>query len=350
MQKISFYLLPNRIRVRTAGSGYPTENRQVYQRKLKIYKGIDNTIEFEVLNADSRKEVVMGYDINLYFYDERRNNLFTVVGSAIEGKPGLMSAVVTKEDIEDLDPQLLTLAAYLSKDEEQRLLYADSQFDLAIGVELQNGFNVEEEDDLEFISKFVREVDRSALVSGIGNFGKEMNDDPADSPDRTIEVTMQGTFEGIITVEATETVSTSLGNTWVELEPWDTRVGKTRSYTGPYKYVRFIHTGGGPGSGARFNVTVTDETFSLVTVVHRGQGYNIGDTLLIKGSYLGGDDGVNDLLITVDGINESPKGSINTTQISWSGNAQGLPNAFLRNITARLENFAGTVDRIIIRS
>jgi hypothetical protein len=350
MQKLSFYLLPNRIRVRTAGSGYPTENRQVYQRKLKIYKGIDNTIEFEVLNADSRKEVVMGYEINLYFYDEKRNNLLTAVGSAIEGKPGLMSAVITKEDLEDLDPQLLTLAAYLSKDDEQRLLYSDSQFDLGIGVELRNGFNVEEEDDLEFITKFVREMDRGALVSEIGNFGKQMNDDPADSPDRSIEVTVEGTFQGVIEVEATDTVSTALGNNWVRLEPWDTRVSETKTYSGPYKYVRFIHGGGGPGAGARFNVTVINETYSLVSVVHRGQGYNVGDTLLIKGSYLGGDDGVNDLLITVDGINESPKGSINTTQISWSGNAQGVPDGFLRHIGARLENFAGNVDRIIIRS
>ena len=94
MQKISFYLLPNRIKVTTDVAGFNTELRQVYQRKIKLYKGIDNTIEFEVRNSDNRKDNVVGYDVVAKFFDNDRKNVFTITGTALAGKPGLMAITV----------------------------------------------------------------------------------------------------------------------------------------------------------------------------------------------------------------------------------------------------------------
>ena len=52
MQLIPRYLVSNRITIVVNETGFVTEYRPVYNRQLQVYKGIDNKIEFRVLNAD----------------------------------------------------------------------------------------------------------------------------------------------------------------------------------------------------------------------------------------------------------------------------------------------------------
>jgi hypothetical protein len=109
-----------------------------------------------------------------------------------------------------------------------------------------------------------------------------------------------------------------------------------------------MHGGPGPGYGAFFNITVADGVYELVSVINRGQNYRPGDTVTIKGSRLGGDDGVNDLNITIGAINEYPLGSINTTSLTWNGTATG--DGYYRNVQASITNSASSIDKIIIRN
>lgn len=347
MQKISFYLVPNRIKVTTDVAGFNTELRQVYQRKIKIYKGIDNTIEFEVRNSDNRRDNVAGYEIVVKFFDAERKNVFTVSGQSIVGKPGLMSAVVTQDLIEQLDPQLLTLAAFLRSDSEERLLYSDADFNLSLTVELLNGFN-EPQEFVEELVVFNWEFDRKRFVSEVGNFGTKINDDYSTAPNRAMEVSFDGDYEDIIEVYATKDKSTDPMGRWVRLEDWDTRVDLTKIYEGDYRYVKFMHGGPGPGYGAFFNITVVNGVYDLVSVINRGQNYRPGDQVTIKGSRLGGDDGVNDLVITIGAINEYPLGSINSTSLTWTGTATG--DGYFRNVQASTTNSASSIDKITIRN
>jgi len=55
MQKISSYLYPNRITLLADLAGFNVEYTNVYQRNLKIYKGVDNVIEFDIKNADQKR-------------------------------------------------------------------------------------------------------------------------------------------------------------------------------------------------------------------------------------------------------------------------------------------------------
>lgn len=238
MQKISFYLLPNRIKVTTDVAGFATENRQVYQRKIKLYKGIDNTLEFEVRNSEQRKDNVNGYDVVVKFFDHIRRNVFTVVGSPVAGKPGIMAVTITQDLIANLDPQLLTIAASLRSDTEERILYSDADFGLLATVELLNGYNgvdiVTEE-----LTVFNYEFDKNLHVSEIGNFGAIVNDDYSTAPVRAMEVELVGTFSGIVQVEVTKDKSTASSNTWVRLEDWDVAATPIKIYEGDYRYVRF---------------------------------------------------------------------------------------------------------------
>ncbi len=55
MQKISSYLYSNRVVLLANLAGFTVEYTNVYQRTIKIYNGIDNTIEFDIKNADQKR-------------------------------------------------------------------------------------------------------------------------------------------------------------------------------------------------------------------------------------------------------------------------------------------------------
>lgn len=357
MQKIQFYLVPNRITVTTDLVGFNTEYRKVYQRKIKIYKGIDNTIEIEVKNSEQRRQDVMGYDVVVKFFDAERKNLFTTVGSAIPSKPGLMSVTIGQDIIAKIDPQMMTVAALLRNDNEEKILYADSQFEVLAQAELLNGYN-DSVEPMETLTVFNWEYDSKQYVSEIAKFGARLNDDYSTEPNpenRTITVEFQGPYEGLIEAEATKDKSTAYGTNWTQIftnetgTDWDANAYNTVTYSGDWRFIRFKHGGTGPGFGATFNVTATGSTYNLVSVINRGANYRVGDILVIKGSFLGGDDGVNDLTITVQEINVYPLGSINSvTGITWSGTAVG--NGYYRNIRADNLVSSKSIDKIIIRN
>jgi hypothetical protein len=55
MQKIQSYLYPNRVILLADLAGFTTENTVVYAKTIKIYKGVDNVIQFDVQNADQKR-------------------------------------------------------------------------------------------------------------------------------------------------------------------------------------------------------------------------------------------------------------------------------------------------------
>lgn len=352
MQKISFYLLPNRIKVTTDVAGFDTELRQVYQRKIKIYKGIDNTIEFEVRNSDNRKDTVVGYEVVAKFFDDERKNVFTLTGTAIPGKPGLMSVTVPQDIIANLDPQLLTVAASLRLGTTERILYSDSDFGLLATAELLNGYNsvdiVAEE-----LTVFNYEADKKAYISEIGNFGALINDDYSTAPQRAMEVELVGLHDGIVRVEVTKDKSTASSTTWTRLEDWDVTLTPIKTYEGDYRYVRFgIYRDRtfGVGNGARFTVTKTANAYTDVFVTLRGQGYLIGDSLTVKGSLLGGEDSVNDLIVIVTGITNGTPTAGTVTTFTWSGLASNGSETYESVGTDSVTRPPNPVDKIIIRN
>lgn len=355
MHKIQLYLVPNKITVTTDLVGYTTEFRQVYQRKIKLHKGIDNTLEFEIKNADQRREIVAGWQIVVKFIDSSNRSLFTVTGDPILSKPGLMSVVIPKAVLEPVDPQMLVAAAYLTNGTQERILYADSQFDVLAHVEVLDAYNTITE-TVEELTVFNYEYDRKEFVSEIGRFGLAVNPDNVDTAARSINVSYKGDYQGTIEVEVSKDKSTAFGTNWVRLSPWDVVAEPTKVYPSNetevdnWNFVRFIYGGTGvKGFGATFTVFVSNGEYSNVAVTYRGQSYSAGDQLVIKGSYLGGDDGVNDLTITINAINISPYGAIDSTAITWSGTA-AVTSGYYRHVPSTNPLGSKTVDKIIIRS
>ena len=146
MQRITAYLYPNRITVLTNldDNLTNTEWRIVYQRNIKIYKGIDNTVEIELKNND-QKRVEIGTDsLKMTLMDQTRNKISEYTAQSLEDSTirGLARIRIPAIDLEDLDPQYLKfIVTKISTGYEEALTYTDSQYGAIGTIELLNGMN-----------------------------------------------------------------------------------------------------------------------------------------------------------------------------------------------------------------
>ena len=136
MQKISSYLYPNRIFVVVDLASYQTEWNIVYQRPLKIYKGVSNVIEFDFKNAQQKRIDISSYAVKCIVMDQTNLEVCTidVVPTTITG---IATATVPASVVNLLQPQFLKYSLYLETGDSTRLpVYADTQFGVLGQMEL----------------------------------------------------------------------------------------------------------------------------------------------------------------------------------------------------------------------
>jgi hypothetical protein len=137
MQKISSYLYSNRIQliadVTALDATYPVEWKIVYQRPVKIYKGVDNVIELDVKNADQKRIDIFGKTIKFVVMDQtdKEINTYTATvlddGSTTPTLKGLAKVTIAEDDLTALDPQYLKFSVYmLNSDTTKTLMYGDA--------------------------------------------------------------------------------------------------------------------------------------------------------------------------------------------------------------------------------
>lgn len=151
MQKIQSYLYPNRIQLLTNLDESSTNNqvewRIVYQRTIKVYKGIDNVLEIDVKNNDQKRISLAGRTVKMIVMDQVNNEINTYTAINLEDDSshagrGLARVTVPAEDIADLYPQFLNFAVYMQTDgEPDEILYSDSRYGAKGTIELLNGIN-----------------------------------------------------------------------------------------------------------------------------------------------------------------------------------------------------------------
>jgi hypothetical protein len=242
MQKISLYLLKNRITVSTDSTGFTTELRTVYTRKLKLYRGIDNTIEFDVRNSESRKESIVGKTPRVILFDTEQQKLLEKTGELVYGTTHLFKITFSKEELNQIDKQILTLAAYLDSEAGQEIIYGGAQFDMHVSVDLLDG-TIDRTDFIpEYEIKIFNRVysfvaQAGEYVSELAAFAPKINDDSTFS---TVISIHPGAFRGLVTIEGTTDVSTASSNFWTTAATINIVDGATQTITlsGPYTYIR----------------------------------------------------------------------------------------------------------------
>lgn len=130
MQKIISYSYPNRIQLLANLDGFIVEYTNVYQRNVKIYKGVDNILEFDIKNADQKR-------LDLNTFDSIELNLIDISGAPVGNTPyavfptqlkGIATVTIPATDISSLENQTFKYSVIAYVNGSPTILYTDSHF------------------------------------------------------------------------------------------------------------------------------------------------------------------------------------------------------------------------------
>lgn len=133
MQHVQRYLLKNRVTAVISETGFATEYRIVYNRQIHLYRGIKNTIEFRILNADQKPVNIALYTPRFQAFDENKNLVLDKLGMSLDdgssATRGLFKVELESSDLLDLRDQFLSYTVFLiDADMEPVLVYSDTHF------------------------------------------------------------------------------------------------------------------------------------------------------------------------------------------------------------------------------
>jgi len=367
MQKVLSYLYPNRIQILADLAGFNVEYTNVYQRNVKIYRGIDNTVEFDIKNADQKR-------IDLTTFSSITMNVMDTSGNALPNSPytvtpsgtliGIASTILPSEDLESLDDQYLkySLIAINATTHAQVPLYCDAKFGAVGTIEL-DGSAMPTTRAPRVFSDFTAEVDLQGVPIWHSSIIPAKFYEAIPTTLLSFAINVTG-FVGSIWIEATTNMTSNKEAFWAAGKPFgswtqlfvDGMFNGTIPYgasipVGDYNYFRVsFQTPNINGVGATFNVFQQNGEYN-VQIKYGGTGYTAGSMIKILGHQVGGVDGVNDIIISVNGVYGASSTAISSsytisevTSIVWSGTAAAGTGTYIVSGT----NYSGVVDSITV--
>jgi hypothetical protein len=356
MQLGSIYLYPNKTNAYTNFDDWITERyRQVYQRNFKIYRGIDNKLEWQVKNSDQKPKSISGLSFVFSLISFDNQELIVEKDCNIDSVSNGRINVIIK-DLEMLD---LEIGSYrysirferreiINQTESYRVLetgplYIDSQYGALGHIEVVGdvrGNLIPSQEIREFSSYVKPWRDEDSFVSSIIDTNSQL------VTAKTLH-TLQFYFNrytGRVIVQGSLDQG---GNpqTWNDLQLLD-YIDVEKEYVnivGKYNWLRVRHIPNVPGLIGSFDVQQTIFFYYEVSINQPGKGYAVGNTILIKGNRLGGETPTNDLVITVTGTDL--EGGI--TAITWTGSSYNGTTIY--TVGGNSIPNTGTFDKILYR-
>jgi len=135
MQLIPRYLFDNIITIVGSESGLPTEIMPVYTRHIKVYRGIDNTIQFRLLNSDHKPIDITPYTPKFVAFNDDKRKVIEHDGVIYQPTDstthrGKFTVTITENDLRNLSKQYLRYNIYLEdQDSNKTITYVDSHYD-----------------------------------------------------------------------------------------------------------------------------------------------------------------------------------------------------------------------------
>lgn len=221
MQKISSYLYSNRISVVADLASYPVEYRPVYQRRIKLYKGVKNVVEFDVRNADQKRIPITDYNLKCVILDNFNSEVLTVDVIPANNTVGLATMTIHAEQLDYIKPQFLKFSLYiLNEDNTKTLLYGDSQFGASGIIDFLNGV-VPEAMPAQIIDKFIYLVDESVNPEVTTYYSSSVEVNPRNDINDTHQVKLEfrvNNFSALVTVQISTDAVVSTATNWSDLE------------------------------------------------------------------------------------------------------------------------------------
>ena len=144
MQTVSRYLLSNVVIAYV--SGYHGRNSKVYDRRLKLHKGVSTTVSFTFKNEDQKAQDVTSktYEFNVVDSETKKSvltrNLTILDDGSTTSTKGTASVAITEGDLLSLDAKFYNFAVReIASDNSRTVTYSDTGYNVAGTLELMDG-------------------------------------------------------------------------------------------------------------------------------------------------------------------------------------------------------------------
>ena len=131
MQLNPSYLYSNRVDVYTnLGTWTTARYRKVYQRNLKLYRGVDNRLDFQIKNGDERPQPISNLTVVFNIVGVESNELLVQQDCTIhDAALGRFFAMVDEEAMEQITPGHYHYSLYsVDANGVKSPMYSDSQY------------------------------------------------------------------------------------------------------------------------------------------------------------------------------------------------------------------------------
>lgn len=357
MQFNPVYLYVNKLDVFTTPTDtWSTERyRRVYNRNLKIFRGVDNRIDIQVRNSDQKASNMTGSTLvfNLVVR-ETKDLILQKDFSAMDLATGKVTVILTEYEMLDIDSGFYDYTIVKEVREtvdstdyrvtSRIAMYMDSQYDTVGTIEVLGDVLGEVTpsvsiDKFEYINPFTAgSEDPKIYISSI------VDAKPTFNSSGTLHTFQfySSNYRGTVTIQGSLDEQGATPHKWVDISTIDLTAQRYKNITGKYNWFRIKHLPTQSSSTATFTVAQTMLLDYTVSVGNSGKGYEIGNTILIPGNNLGGELGTNDLTITVSSVNDI--GGI--TGITWTGISYNGVKTF---VLADTNIVVGTLDKVLYR-
>ena len=116
MQLTPRYLVNNKTTLIANDAGFITEYRTVYQRHIKVYRGIDNVLQFKILNHDQKPVDITTKTPKFVVFDANKQMVIerdaTVTDDGSTTTRGNCKVTVTENDLLNVPTQFLSYNVY----------------------------------------------------------------------------------------------------------------------------------------------------------------------------------------------------------------------------------------------
>jgi hypothetical protein len=225
MQKISSYLYSNRIQAVVNLAASPLEWRIVYQRKFKIYQGLDNVLELDVKNAEQKRIDITDYDMKFVVMDQLNQEVYAGDIDTTTGIKGLGLMTIPATALDTITPQFLKYSVYILNDDDTKTpVYGDTQFGVTGTMDLLAGA-MPTGLPPKTIKTFIYEIDVIDPTWATRNYYSEAIEvNPVNDGVGSGEVELEfsfSSFDADVTVQTTTGTVISTATIWDDVETFN---------------------------------------------------------------------------------------------------------------------------------
>lgn len=142
MQRMNTYFYPNLVEVQCNPDPTVTARRTtMYQRKLKIYKGVTNTVQFLFRNSDEKPVNVTGWVITFNMISREEASLIvSKTATVVNAVGGLVTIILDSLDLIGLDNSYYNYSLTVTDPNGvEQVVYVDENYEVAGQILLQDG-------------------------------------------------------------------------------------------------------------------------------------------------------------------------------------------------------------------